>query len=114
VRTTGRWTIAGIVTTIAFAAPVWVCGAFLLPPVIKDGVARWAIATAAGLALAALAALWGHGYASAESDEKMKAAGTGDVNNTIIDATVQGPVVQGRDFSGPITLGDDTSRGLPP
>jgi hypothetical protein len=113
---TVRWLIAGVVTVAAFAVPAWVCGAFLLPLVIKDGGVRWAIATAAGLALAALMALWGNWYATTETDSEpsSEAAASGEVHNTISGGTVRGPVIQGRDFSGPITLGDDTGRRLPP
>jgi 2-hydroxychromene-2-carboxylate isomerase len=100
----------------AFAIPAWVGAAFVLPLFIHDGAVRWAIATAAGLALAALAALWGHSFATAEAVAAREPASPrepGGVHNTVIDSTVHGPVMQGGDFSGPINLGDDP-RGRPP
>ncbi|MFD5908782.1 hypothetical protein ACFWHL_08745 [Streptomyces massasporeus] len=50
-------------TTVAFAGTTWLCGALLLAPVMHDSAVRWTVACGAGAALAALAAMWGHGYA---------------------------------------------------
>ena len=59
----GRWLVAVTVTTVAFAGTTWLCGALLLAPVMHDSAVRWTVACGAGAALAALAAMWGHGYA---------------------------------------------------
>ncbi|MBB6076980.1 hypothetical protein [Streptomyces paradoxus] len=50
-------------TTVAFAGTTWLCGALLLPPVMNDSAVRWTVACGAGAAMAALAAMWGHGFA---------------------------------------------------
>ncbi|MFI5532923.1 hypothetical protein ACIA8O_30745 [Kitasatospora sp. NPDC051853] len=59
-----RWFVAAGVVLVAFAVPAVVCGVWVLPPLIKDVAARWAVATAVGAALAALAVLWGQNFAS--------------------------------------------------
>lgn len=115
--TSVRWLVAALVTAAAFAVPAWLCGAVLLPLAMTDGAARWGIATAAGLALAALAALWGQSFASAapRSGDDPAAAGTdrsGDTRNAISGGSV-GPVVQARDISGPVVLGGDDTRRPP-
>lgn len=38
----------------------------------------------------------------------------GEVHNAISEGAVHGPVIQSRDCSGPITLGEDPRRGSPP
>ncbi|MFG3119555.1 hypothetical protein ACGF4C_34990 [Streptomyces sp. NPDC048197] len=49
-------------TAVVFAAGTGLCGALLLP-VMQDPAVRWTVACGAGAALAALAAMWGYGYA---------------------------------------------------
>jgi 4-amino-4-deoxy-L-arabinose transferase-like glycosyltransferase len=96
-----RWAVAVLVTIAAFAVATWVCGAFALP--VRDGGVRWGIAGGLGVAVAALAALWGHSYATAEDQqpaaEAVRAApvGTGRTRNKISGGTFHGPVIQGRD-----------------
>ena len=54
-----RWLIAVGVTIFAFAIGLWISGAMLLPVWLKSESDRWVIAAGLGIALAALAALWG-------------------------------------------------------
>jgi hypothetical protein len=61
-----RWMVAAVMTLGVFAVSVWVSGAFILPLWIKSGSDRWVIATGVGLAIAALAALWGVSFARHE------------------------------------------------
>src|SRR5262249_28716384 len=57
-----RWSAAGLVTVAAFSVPTWACGAVMLPVLIPDAASRWAVAASLGVAVAALAALWGHSF----------------------------------------------------
>jgi hypothetical protein len=108
-RPTLRWAVAVLVTIAVFAAATWICGAFVLP--MRDGVVRWGIAGGLGVAVAALAALWGHSYATAEHQqpelEPEKAqpdtAGKGSASFTISGGTFHGPVTQAHDV-GTINL----------
>ena len=59
-----RWLAAALVTVASFAAVVWICGALILPSFMKDASIRWGVAGALGVAMAALAALWGHSFAT--------------------------------------------------
>jgi hypothetical protein len=89
------------------------CGALILPALTADTGVRWSIAGGAGVAVAALAALWGHVYAvgprpGAGHDKPAAPAASArehqEVRNTI-GGDVSGTVFQGRDFHGPISLG---------
>ena len=66
---TPRWLVAVMVTVAAFAMTTWICGALILPVVMRDPGVRWGVAGACGVAVAALAALWGHSFASAGRSE---------------------------------------------
>jgi hypothetical protein len=108
-----RWCIAGLVTITAFAAVTWICGALALSVLSLDSGARWGIAASAGVAVAALAALWGHGFATGaeegvEREAHAKApatvSGIPNVRNEI-EGDVQGSALQGRDIYGPVTFG---------
>lgn len=102
-RPTLRWAVAVVVTIAAFAAATWICGAFVLP---RDGGVRWGIAGGLGVAVAALAALWGHSYATSEHKQEQPAAetvqaapaDTGRTSNKISGGIFHGPVIQGRDI----------------
>ena len=106
-RSTLRWTVAFLVTVASFAAATWICGALILT--MRDAGLRWTIAGSLGVAVAALAALWGHSYATAGHHEPVagttssRPADTGGGNN-ISGGTFHGPVVQARD----ITVRDPT------
>ncbi|MFE7236384.1 hypothetical protein ACFVAF_38455 [Streptomyces sp. NPDC057596] len=64
-----RWAAAGLVTTVAFAVPTWLCGAVFLPPVVTDAAIRWGLSSALGVVLATLAVAWGQGFASRAHQE---------------------------------------------
>jgi hypothetical protein len=103
-RPARRWVLAALVTVAAFTLSTWVCGAFVLP--MRDGAVRWGIAGGLGVAVAALAALWGASYATAEQEHEQPAAetaqaapvGNGRTTNKITGGTFHGPVTQGRDI----------------
>jgi hypothetical protein len=105
-----RWGVAGLVTVVAFCGPAWICGALVLPTLITDPVIRWGIAGALGVALAALAALWGKTFAT----EGRPAAGSGDVHNEISGGTFHAPVSLARDITGPVYLGASSPNPDPP
>jgi hypothetical protein len=67
-RQFGRWWVAGLVTMLTFTVCAWICGALILPTVINDPNVRWGLAGGLGVAVAALAALWGHSFATAQSE----------------------------------------------
>jgi hypothetical protein len=60
---TGRWLVAVAVTVASFGVSLWVCGALLLPLLLKSEADRWVVAAGLGVAVAALAALWGASWA---------------------------------------------------
>ncbi len=62
-----RWFVAVVVTVAAFVVGTWVAGAIVLPHLVADHADRWVIAVGCGVAVAALAAMWGYRYATAEA-----------------------------------------------
>jgi hypothetical protein len=89
----GRWAVAAGVTGSVFGFSTWLAGAYVLPLWVGDNGSRWVIATAAGMALGSIAALWGKSFATARPDEQtasreVTAFGThsiavgGDLNGT--------------------------------
>jgi hypothetical protein len=114
VKQTVRWCIAGLATAATFSAVTWIGGALALSALRLDSGARWGIAGGAGVAVAALTALWGHGFATrGEEDadrqgQEKTPATTAESENTVnkIRGDVQGSSVQGRDIYGPVTFGD--------
>src|SRR5260370_9352701 len=60
-----RWWVAALVTVTTFSLSTWICGALVLPPVMKDPAIRWGVAAGLGVAMAAPAALWGPSVATA-------------------------------------------------
>lgn len=95
----GRWLVAVSVTAVAFAGTTWLCGALLLPPVMRDSAVRWTVACGAGAALAALAAMWGHGHARGGSTTPGPAPAPG--NRSV--------AIQGSN-SGAVSTGDTRVR----
>ncbi|WP_051969114.1 hypothetical protein [Kitasatospora azatica] len=93
--------MAGIVTLLAFAVPVWLCGAVVLPSLLKDPAIRWPLASTLGAALAALAAVWGQGFAT---------SGQGTTGQTpsapSVQATPARAVAIGGNNQGAISTGD--------
>ena len=98
-----RWLVAVLVTVAAFAVAAWVCGALILAALMKDAGIRWGVAGSLGVAVAALAALWGHSLATGgQSTETVLApaaasapttttTGSGDTRNEISSGTSTGP-----------------------
>jgi hypothetical protein len=66
-RLTVRWWVAGLVTVVAFSMSTWASGVLLLPLVLKSDADRWVVAAALGVAVAALAGLWGQSWATNEA-----------------------------------------------
>lgn len=107
-----RWLVAVVVTVAAFALVTWICGVLILQSMMKDSGIRWGTAGACGVAVAALAALWGNSFASAERSKDpvcvgvnraappAATTGLGKTRNSITGGTFHGPVIQGRDISG--------------
>ena len=62
-----RWWVAGLVAALAFGVATYLSGAFLLPLVMKSAADRWVVAAGVGVAVAALAALWGQSWAMRDS-----------------------------------------------
>lgn len=116
-RSALRWAVAALVTIAAFAGVTWICGAFVLP--MHDGGVRWGIAGGLGVAVAALAALWGHTYATVghELSETEKAQPTAADKNpvgfTISGGTFYAPVTQAHDVST-INLAGQSTNSLSP
>jgi hypothetical protein len=114
---TFRWFVAGLVTAMTFGLATWIAGALLLPSLMKSSADRWVVAAGLGAAMAAFAGLWGHWWATPENqtppDEDSDRRGApvghssapGNVRNEIMGGTQHGPVVQGRDFFGPVLPG---------
>ncbi len=79
-----RWCLAGLVVVAAFGAATWVSAVFLLPPVIKSEADRWVVAAGLGVAVAALAAMWGQSWATpeqaAKETENRSITATGDIS----------------------------------
>lgn len=118
-----RWLAAGLVTIVAFSVITWICGALVLPHVLKDPAVRWGLAGALGAAVAALAATWGHSFAESgqyattsrrdRSDApKIGKTGSGSAHNKISGGTFHGPVTQGRDSFG-VTAGGSAAPTSP-
>jgi hypothetical protein len=93
--------VAGLATASAFAVPVWLCGAVVLPSLLKDPAIRWALASALGAALAPLAALWGHGFATQGQGTPGQAPPGPSVH-----ATADRTVAIGGNNSGSLSTGD--------
>jgi uncharacterized PurR-regulated membrane protein YhhQ (DUF165 family) len=68
-KSMSRWMLAICVTVGAFIISVFVCGAILLPIWIKSEADRWVIAAGLGVAVAALAALWGASFAQSDHSD---------------------------------------------
>ncbi|WP_327123588.1 hypothetical protein [Streptomyces sp. NBC_01727] len=104
-----RWVAAVLVTAAAFAVPTWLCGAVVLPPALKDPAIRWGVAAALGAALAALAAAWGHSFASrtgGESSQPVPAGGP-------VQATGERAVAIHGNSTGGISTGDTGASRTP-
>lgn len=94
-----RWWASGLVVIAVFGVATWVSGAFLLPLVIKSAADRWVLAAGLGVAMAALAALWGQSWATDDSP-----AEPGDAKSA------NRSVTTGGNITGIVSTGDDTNN----
>ncbi|ALV30914.1 hypothetical protein AS200_01555 [Streptomyces sp. CdTB01] len=97
--------VAGLATATVFAVPAWLCGAMLLPPLLKDPVIRWSVASALGTVLGSLAVLWGHGFAT-------QATETG-ASVRSVKVTAERAVAIGGDNRATVSTGDSTAHPPP-
>lgn len=103
--------LAGLVTAAAFVVPTVMCGVWLLPRWLKDAPTCWAVASGLGVALAALAALWGHGFATSgeagqTAVETVAGSATASGGRAVaISGPVRGNISTGD--TGPRTVTDD-------
>lgn len=67
-----RWLVAFGATVACFAVSLWVSETLILPLWVKNESDRWVIASSIGVALAALAGLWGADFAQAENERDLK------------------------------------------
>lgn len=102
-----RWAMAVSVTVAAFAVPTWLSGALVLPLMLKDPAIRWGLASALGAALAALAAAWGHSFATRTGEESRPQTPSG----ASVHATGVRSVAVSGNPTGGISTGD---TGTPP
>ena len=98
-RQTVRWCVAGLVTVTVFGIVTCLAGVLLLPPVMKSGADRWVVAAGLGVAVGALAGLWGQWWATRESAAEPGATSAGDRT-----------VSAGGDISGIASTGDDATN----
>lgn len=106
-RQFGRWLVAGVVTVTAFALSTWLGGALLGR--MHDSGIRWGLASALGLAVSGLAALWGKTFTTRSQDETGKQGSA----STSVQASGSRSVAIGGDNSGNVSTGDQSHRSLP-
>ena len=99
----GRWAVAAAVTGSVFGLTTWLAGTYVLPLWVGDDGSRWVIATAAGLALGGLAALWGKVFATARPEEQTSASHE-------VTALGAHSIAVGGNFAGTAS----TNGGIPP
>ncbi|MFF4448282.1 hypothetical protein [Streptomyces sp. NPDC001502] len=107
-RRSWRWFTAAVVTVVAFAVPTVVCGVWVLPSVIQDPGTRWAVASALGAAVAALAVLWGQSFAASPTTTAAPPPPA-----TVIASGGRAVAIEG-DVEGNITTGNRGGRAVPP
>jgi hypothetical protein len=102
-RSALRWGVAAAVTIAAFTAATWISGALVLT--MHDNAVKWGIAGGLGVAAAALAALWGQSYATAEPSAEPEerplpgpARSSGSSTFTISGGTFNAPVTLAHDI----------------
>jgi hypothetical protein len=94
-----RWWIAGLVTAAAFAVATWVAGEYALSLVMRSAADRWVVAAGLGVAVAALAAMWGQSWATRQTDVEPDATAAGERS-----------IIAGQDISGIASTGDHTTN----
>jgi hypothetical protein len=87
------------VAIAAFGAATWLSGAFFLPLVMKSGADRWVVAAGFGVAVAALAALWGQSWVARATQDEPRTAAAG-----------QRSITAAGDISGIASTGDDATN----
>ncbi|WP_217185797.1 hypothetical protein [Streptomyces sp. AC495_CC817] len=92
---------------VAFAVPTAVCGLWVLPSVIQDPGTRWAVASALGAAIAALAVLWGQSFASSYTTATVPPPPA-----TVIASGERAAAVEG-EVEGNITTGNRGGPAMP-
>jgi hypothetical protein len=107
VKRFGRWIVAGVVTVAAFALSTWFGGAVLGR--IHDSGIRWGLASALGLAVSGLAALWGKTFAIRTQEKTGKPGSTG----TSVQASGPRSIAIGGDNSGNVSTGNQSHRSFP-
>ncbi|MGQ4390266.1 hypothetical protein [Streptomyces sp. SAS_270] len=100
-----RWAVAGLVTAAAFAVPAWLCGAVVLPPLLKDPAIRWSLASTLGAVLGSLVVLWGHGFVT-----RAPATGT---SGRAVQATAERAIAIGGDNRASVSTGDASAPAPP-
>lgn len=120
-----RWAVAVGVTVAGFAVPTWLCGAIVLPSMLSDPAIRWGLASALGVAMAALAALWGHGFATRTGEESSQRTPSGvsvqavGARSVAVHGNPAGGISTGdtgapRPPSGPLSRQEPTSAAASP
>jgi len=104
-RQNARWMVAGLATAAAFSVPTWLCGAVVLPSLLKDLAIRWSLASALGAVLGSLAVLWGHAFAT-------RATAT-ETSSRLVQATADRAVAIGGDNQAPVLTGDAIAPAQP-
>jgi hypothetical protein len=93
-----RWCLATAVTIVAFAAATWVSRALVLPHAMSSADIRWPVAAGCCVAVAALAALWGHSFATRDATAAVPPGKT-------VSASGKGSIAVGGDISGTASTG---------
>lgn len=118
----GKAAIAVLAVMASFGLATWAVGVLVMPPITHDPIVRWAVAPSAGVAAAALTALWAYDYAkrreeSAHTDtENRPGGGFGSAPSTFtqnIDARAPGSTARGAVF-GDIADGPPAPRAAAP
>ena len=108
---TVKWLVAGLVTAVAFGVTTAVLGALVLPVVMASAADRWVVAGSAGVAVAAVAGLWGQSWATRDSaDESAEGAGGPGPGAGPSAAGGERSVSAGRDITGIASTGDGATN----
>src|SRR5712691_117142 len=96
-----RGALAFFMVAAVFALVTWLCGAIILPDVLRDPVVRWTVSTAAAIAIDAFVAIWAYSFSKGNENDETGTAkpGAGRTRNLIKKAVILGPVTQGRDIT---------------
>jgi hypothetical protein len=107
-----RWCIAGLATAAVFAAGTALSGLVILAPLVRAAADRWVIASGLGVAVAALAALWGASWAGAEDRQARLQAGggTGEAVGRAVSASRGGIAFGGDNYGIASTRGAEQDQ----